>query len=109
MPRVLRIGGSANFPPRPNALSGLPISTSHRRCFSSARRLLQAIHRVRIGSRSVRWKQSRLVHAGGLKIEIVPWPSMLAGGGTAMRWFTRGKRKDIWDEEIRAAKGDMQA
>ena len=34
---------------------------------------------------------------------------MLAGGGTAMRWFTRGKRKEIWDEEIQWPIGDIEA
>src|SRR5260370_40392258 len=34
---------------------------------------------------------------------------MLAGGGTAMRWFTRGKRKEMWAEEIQWPIGDIEA
>jgi hypothetical protein len=47
--------------------------------------------------------------AGGLIVEIVPRLSMLADRGMAMWWFKRGKRKEIWDEEIQWPIGDIEA
>jgi hypothetical protein len=47
---------------------------------------------------------------GGLIIEIVPWPSMLADiRGMAMWWLKKDKRREIWDEEIQWPIGDIAA
>src|SRR5260370_9772938 len=50
--------------------------------------------------------------SGGLIVEIVPRPSMLADiQGIAMWWFSKGKRKrkEIWDENIQWPIGDIEA
>jgi hypothetical protein len=43
-------------------------------------------------------------------MEIVPRPSMLADiQGIAMWWFSKGQRKEIWDENIQWPIGDIEA
>jgi hypothetical protein len=48
--------------------------------------------------------------SGGLIVEIAPLGSMLAGfKGLSMWWFTKSKRKEIWDEDIQWPIGDIEA
>ena len=43
-------------------------------------------------------------------MEIVPRPSMLADiQGIVMWWFSKGARKEIWDENIQWPIGDIEA
>jgi hypothetical protein len=53
---------------------------------------------------------ARAPSIGGLMIEIVSRPSMLADiRGIAMWWFSKGERKEIWDENIQWPIGDIEA
>jgi hypothetical protein len=48
--------------------------------------------------------------SGGLIVEIIPRRFMLADiQGIAMWWFSKGKRQEVWDENIQWPIGDIEA
>src|SRR5712671_6943894 len=73
--------------------------------------------RAEAGARSAEYFQSGKDLAGGLgayktpRPQTVRRPTMLADvfKGTAMRWFNKGTRKEVWEENIQWPIGDIEA